>query len=27
MRRYVWTDVFEEPEPMLTELRALLATT
>jgi hypothetical protein len=27
MRRYVWTDVFEEPELMLTELRALLAKT
>jgi very-short-patch-repair endonuclease len=24
MRRYTWTDVFEEPEPMLAELRELL---
>jgi very-short-patch-repair endonuclease len=25
MRRYTWTDVFDEPEPMLDELRELLA--
>jgi very-short-patch-repair endonuclease len=24
IRRYTWTDVFEEPEPMLAELRELL---
>jgi very-short-patch-repair endonuclease len=24
IRRYTWTEVFEEPEPMFTELRALI---